>query len=60
MSNKITVENDMSLAQENAALRNKVAVLEEQLSLVQEQFEWLMSGQCITPSIRKTKPTKML
>ena len=41
MSNKITVENDMSLAQENAALRNKVAVLEEQLSLVQEQFEWL-------------------
>ena len=26
----------------------------------QEQFEWLMSGQCITPSIRITKPTKKL
>lgn len=41
MSNKITVKNDMSLAQENAALRNKVAVLEEQLCMMQEQFEWL-------------------
>ena len=41
MSNKITVENDMSLAQENAALRNKVTVLEEQLCMMQEQFEWL-------------------
>lgn len=41
MSERNTVNNDTTLAQENAALRNKVAVLEEQLSLVQEQFEWL-------------------
>ena len=41
MSEQNTVNNDKTLAQENAALRNKVAVLEEQLSLVQEQFEWL-------------------
>ena len=33
---------------------------QEVMEMTQEQFEWLMSGQCITPSIRKTKPTKML
>lgn len=41
MSEQNTVNNDISLAQENAALRNKVTVLEEQLSMMQEQFEWL-------------------
>lgn len=41
MSERNTVNNDTTLAQENAALRNKVAVLEEQHSLMQEQFEWL-------------------
>ena len=30
------------------------------LEMTQEQFEWLMSGQSITPSIRKAKPKKML
>ena len=33
---------------------------QEVMEMTQEQFEWLMSGQCIMPSIRKTKPTKML
>ena len=28
--------------------------------MTQEQFEWLMSGQSITPTIRKGKPKKML
>ena len=41
MSEQNTVNNDISLAQENAALRNKVTVLEEQLSLMQEQLAWL-------------------
>ena len=41
MSEQNTVNNDTSLAQENAALRNKVTVLEEQLSLMQEQLAWL-------------------
>ena len=30
------------------------------MDMTQEQFEWLMSGQSITPSIRKAKPKKML
>ena len=30
------------------------------LEMTQEQFEWLMSGQSITPTIRKAKPKKML
>ena len=33
---------------------------QEVMEMTHEQFEWLMSGQCITPSIRITKPTKML
>ena len=33
---------------------------QEVMEMTQEQFEWPMSGQCITPSIRKGKPTKML
>jgi len=41
MSEQNTVNNDISLAQENAALRNKVTVLEEQLSLMHEQLAWL-------------------
>ena len=32
----------------------------EVMEMTQEQFEWLMSGQSITPSIRKAKPKKML
>lgn len=39
ISEQNTVNNDISLAQKNAALRNKVTVLEEQLSMMQEQFE---------------------
>ena len=30
------------------------------LEMTQEQFEWLMSGQTIMPTIRKAKPKKML
>ena len=36
--------------------RTKQAVME----MTPEQFEWLMSGQSITPTIRKAKPKKML
>ena len=41
MSEQNKVNNYISLAQENAVLRNKVAILEEQLALLYEQFEWL-------------------
>ena len=41
MSEQNKVNNYISLAQENAMLRNKVAILEEQLALLHEQFEWL-------------------
>ncbi len=41
MSKQNTVNNDTTLAQENAMLRNKVTLLEEQLCMMQEQFEWL-------------------
>ena len=30
------------------------------MEMSQEQFEWLMSGQTIMPSIRKGKPKNML
>ena len=30
------------------------------MEMTQEQFEWLMSGQIIAPTIRKAKPKKML
>ena len=33
---------------------------QEVMEMTQEQFEWLMSGQSITPAIRKAKPKKML
>ena len=32
---------------------------QEVMEMTQEQFEWLMSGQTITPTIRKTKPKSM-
>lgn len=41
MSEQNTVNNDTALAQENAALRNKVTVFEEQIFLMQEQLAWL-------------------
>ena len=33
---------------------------QEVMEMSQEQFEWLMSGQSIEPSIRKLMPRKML
>ena len=33
---------------------------QEVMEMTQEQFEWLMSGQSITPTIRKARPKKML
>ena len=33
---------------------------QEVMEMTQEQFEWLMSGQTIMPSIRKAKPKNML
>ena len=33
---------------------------QEVMEMSQEQFEWLMSGQSIEPSIRKSTPEKML
>lgn len=56
MSNKITAEDDMSLAQENAVLRNKVAVLEEQLCMMQEQLEWFRKQFFV----RKTEQTSVI
>ena len=41
MSEQNAVRNELSLAQENAALRNEVNNLKEQLALLQEQFDWL-------------------
>lgn len=41
MNVRISSKDNQSLAQENAALRNKVTNLEEQLALLQEQFDWL-------------------
>ena len=41
MSEQNAVHNELSLAQENAALRSRVSVLEEELALVQEQLAWL-------------------
>lgn len=38
---KITEQNELSLAQENAALHKEVAVLKEELALLQEQLMWL-------------------
>ena len=41
MSEQNAVRNELSLAQENAALRSRVAVLEEKLALILEQLAWL-------------------
>ncbi|MBQ9199662.1 MAG: IS66 family transposase [Lachnospiraceae bacterium] len=41
MNVRIISKNEQSLAQENVALRKKVTTLEEQLALLQEQFDWL-------------------
>ena len=41
MTEQNAVRNELSLAQENAALRSRVSVLEEELALVQEQLAWL-------------------
>ena len=38
MSEQNAVRNELSLAQENAALRSRVAVLEEELALIREQL----------------------
>ena len=40
MSEQNAVHNELSLAQDNAALRSRVSVLEEELALVQEQLAW--------------------
>lgn len=41
MSERNAVRNELSLAQENAALRSRVAVLKEELALIREQLAWL-------------------
>ena len=41
MNVRISSKDEQSLAQENAALRNEVNNLKEQLALLQEQFDWL-------------------
>lgn len=41
MSELNSVKNDMTMAQENAALRSRVAVLEEELAFVLDQLTWL-------------------
>lgn len=41
MSGQNAVQNELSLVEENAALRSRVSVLEEELALVQEQLSWL-------------------
>ena len=33
---------------------------DEVMDMTQEQFDWLMSGQSITPSIRKAVPERCL
>ena len=42
MNVRISSKDEQSLAQENAALRNEVNNLKEQLALLQEQFDWLL------------------
>ena len=39
MNVRISSKDEQSLAQENAALRNEVNNLKEQLALLQEQFD---------------------
>ena len=41
MNVRISSKDEQSPAQENAALRNEVNILKEQLALLQEQFDWL-------------------
>ena len=41
MNVHISSKDEQSPAQENAALRNEVNILKEQLALLQEQFDWL-------------------
>ena len=41
MSEKNTVQNELSLAEENAALRSEVSVLKEELAELQQQMAWL-------------------
>ncbi len=41
MSEKNTVQNEQSLAEENAALRSEVSVLKEELAELQQQMAWL-------------------
>lgn len=41
MNVRISSKDDQSPEQENAALRNEVNILKEQLALLQEQFDWL-------------------
>ena len=41
MNVRFSSKDDQLLAQENAALRQKVTTLEEQLAHLQEQFDWL-------------------
>ena len=41
MNVRISSKDEQALAQENAALRNEVNNLKEQLALLQEQFDWL-------------------
>ena len=41
MSEQTAVQNELSMAQTILALRNENAILKEQLSLVQQQYEWL-------------------
>ncbi|WP_155266881.1 hypothetical protein [Ruminococcus flavefaciens] len=41
MSEQNAVKNDLTMAQENAALRSRVAILEEELAYAQDQLAWL-------------------
>ena len=41
MNVRISSKDNQSPEQENAALRNEVNILKEQLALWQEQFDWL-------------------
>lgn len=45
MNVRISSKDEQSLAQENAALRNEVNNLKEQLALLQEQFDWLKKNR---------------
>ena len=59
--NELTPTEYLSFVAEAKGVSYEKAIrqVQEVMEMTQEQFEWLMSGQTIVPTIRKTKPKSM-